>query len=121
MSAISDALDALLAAVRDVEGLTAASADQVGQQSLPVVVVGAPALTGETFCAGPSTATFAVTLLVRLDSTAMERLFDLAPLVWAAIEDSTDGIVSGAVPVSYDLGQGVTAAAYELTVEYPLT
>ena len=49
-----------------------------------------------------------------------ETLLAFLPLVQAAIEDDTDGTVGEATPVSYDLGQGVTAAGYELTVEYPL-
>ncbi len=120
MTTPTEALDAILEAVREVPGLTAEGADKLGQVSLPVVLCGAPRLEWETSCSDPSGATFPVTLLVRLDGDAIAKLLTFLPLVQAALEDDTDGTISTASPVSYDLGQGVTAAGYELTVEYPL-
>ncbi len=120
MTTPMEALDAILEAVREVDGLTAEGADKLGQVALPVVLCGVPRLVWETSCPDPTGATFPVTLLVRLDSLAIETLLAFLPLVQAAIEDDTDGTVGEATPVSYDLGQGVTAAGYELTVEYPL-
>jgi hypothetical protein len=61
-----------------------------------------------------------VTLLVRLDDLAVERLLSFVALLQGALESDTAASVQDAFPVSYDLGQGVAAAGYELTVEYPL-
>lgn len=116
------ALDALLAAANGVAGLTAADADRLGSVALPAVLVGAPTLAWEAFCGdgGPTAATFPVTLLVRLEPGAIRRLLRFVADLQGALEDATAASVGEAVPLSYDLGEGVKAAAYELTIEHPL-
>lgn len=115
-----EALDDVLEAARSVSGLSAADADQLGTATLPVVLVGAPGLEGTEFCSALSEATFPVTLLVRLEAGAIRRLLGFLQAVVDAIEGETPAVVGSVVALSYDLGNGVTAAAYELTVTYPL-
>ena len=116
-----EALTALLESARSVSGLVAEEAGKApGKLSLPCVVVGAPALKWEISCGDPSSATFPVTLMVRLDDLAVEKLLSFVSLLQGALEDDTAASIMDAFPVSYNLGPGVDAAGYELTVEYPL-
>lgn len=115
-----EALDALLTAANSVAGLKSATGDRAGSLTLPAVAVGAPALKWETACAEPSEATFPVTLLVPLAPGAIRRLLKYVAALQAALEADTDATITEAVALSYALGEGVTAAGYELTVEYPL-
>jgi hypothetical protein len=114
-----EALDAVLAACRAVPGLVAEAAGKAPM--LPAVAVGAPELTWGPYSPEPAEAVFPVTLLVRLDGDAVTSLLRFVADLQAALELHAPATVSGAVPLSYDLGGGVEAAAYELTVTYPLS
>lgn len=115
-----EALDDVLEAVRGVSGLTAADVDELGTATLPVVLVGAPGLTASEYSSALSEAVFPVTLLVRLEPGCIRRLLGFLQALVGAIEGETPAVVGQVTALSYDLGQGVTAAAYELTVTYPL-
>lgn len=120
-ASLATALDNLVAALDTVEGLKGLRGDQVGKVVLPCAMVGMPTPTWGTYGPGPlpDGATFPVTLLVRLDDQAIESLLRYLEATVLALE-TTPAVVTAAVPLSFDLGQGVTAAAVELTVEYPL-
>lgn len=122
MTTPQEALADLVTALKTVDDLWAASADRLGKAKLPCVLVGAPTFRGETYDEPATEAEFPVTLLVRLDDRAIERLLHFYQACSTAIEQETPAVVTGAVPLSYDLGgqPPVSAAAYELTVLYPL-
>lgn len=118
MSAIGDAAADIAAATASVE--------QVRVQPLgaspdpPTVIVGVPPLQPlQTSCTGPAEAQFPVYVVVAFDDQALELLYELVPLVWAAIEDGTPALVTAANPGTYNGGSG-DLPCYELTVEYPL-
>lgn len=123
MTALQDALAALVAATATVDGLAGLLGDSPGAiaSSLPCCAVGAPTPRWETYCAAPTSATFPLTLLVRLDDLAIETLLSYLEAVQAAVETLTPATILSGLPVSYDLGGGISAAGYELTVEYPLS
>lgn len=116
---LAEALASLLEAARSVEGLVSARGDDPKALTLPAVAVGLPTPSWETYGPDPSTATFPVTLMVRLDTQAIDTLLGYVAILGRALED-TGGRITACTPVSYDLDQGVTAAAYELTVTFPL-
>jgi hypothetical protein len=115
-----EALESLLDGLRAVPGLGVATGDNPRSLVLPAVAVGIPRLEWETFREDPSTATFPVTLLVKLDSRAIVALLGFIEDVANAVGDVGAAVTGEAVPVSYDLEAGVTAAGVELTVVYAL-
>lgn len=118
MSAVSVVADALLVALRAVDGLRA-SQDHGGEVNPPEAVIGPPQLVWEGFCAGPSTATFRISLVVANTDRAMEVLWDLLPTVTAAIDTVPDAVVTRADPGSFTSG-GSALPAYDITVECSL-
>ncbi len=118
MTTPGEALDLVLAAARTVPGLVAELAGKA--PALPSVAVGAPVLTWDKYDRGPTEAVFPVTLLVRLDGDAVTQLLRFVADLQAALELHCDATIADAVPLAYDLGGGNSAAAYELTVIYPL-
>ncbi len=116
---IADAAAALKTAVLTVEDVRVYALGE--QVTPPGVVIGPPALTGQTVCAGPTDATFSVYVIVALDDRALERLWELVPAVWAAIEENTDAVVLRADPGTY-AAAGIPAEmpSYELAVEHPI-
>lgn len=115
------AIRSLVDVGNSLAGLAGATADRVGATALPCVLVGAPTYHyGEFSRTEPDSLTFPVTVLVRLEGGAIERLLGFVGNLAAKIEEDTAAVVTDASPTSYDLGNQVTAAAYELTVEYPL-
>lgn len=117
MSVVGDLAAALGAAAGSVEGVQLTTLG--ASLNPPAVVVGPPRFTPLGVCAGPATATFPVTIAVALDDRALERLWELVPAVWEAIEDQTDAVVIAADPGTYSTGSG-DLPAYELTVEHPI-
>ncbi len=116
---IADAAAALQTAVETVEAVRVYPLG--ADVTPPGVVIGPPALTGQTMCAGPTDATFSVYVIVALDDRALERLWELVPLIWAAIEEHSDAVVVRADPGTY-AAPGVPSdmPTYELAVEYPI-
>lgn len=119
MSAVSDARDALEAAVADVEGL---KVFRLGDSArTPGFVLGPPVLGWSTACAtsDPDRATFQAAIVAAVSSRAPDRLWDLVSEVAAAIETETRGTVAEARPIAYADGN-TSLPAYELTIEIPL-
>ncbi len=119
MTAVQDALAALLAAADTVDGLKGYRGDALGKIQLPAVAVGAPTLTWQVYCTDPTEASFPVTLMVPLGEGALDALLALLPTLQAALEENTPAAVTEATPAALDLGNG-SVATYQLTVNYPL-
>jgi hypothetical protein len=82
----------------------------------PGVLVGPPALTWEAFSSDPTQATFVVYAITRADDRALERLWDLVPLVAAAVDTVPDAATTQANPSAFN-----DLPCYEITVEVSLT
>lgn len=119
MSAVS-VLDALVQACNNVDGLRGYRGDASGQWQLPAVVVGIPTLRWEAYCEDPTAGVYPVTIVVPLDDRAMDALLRHVGPVQKAIEAAGLGTIAAANPVAFDIQNGA-AAAYELSVECPLT
>lgn len=118
MSALSNAVDALVTASNTVTGLRGYYGDAVGSVQLPAVVVGVPSLEFNAQCAAME-ATFPVTLVVQLRDGSMTELFGYVDALQAAIESSTRATVDAATPVAYSL-DNAEAVGFELSVSYPV-
>lgn len=122
MSAATDAMDALVAAIKTVTGLDGYRADQLGQVQLPAGIVGLPALDWTTYCTDPNVGRFPVTLAQRLGEGVAEFLTETIGPFAEALE-TTGATVdpdSGATPLEVDFGDGLIAAGYQVIVQYPL-
>lgn len=117
MSVLGDATADLAAAAAGVDGVRVRALGEA--VTPPAVVVGPPRLTPLTTCPGPSTASFPVHVVVGLDDRALERLWELVPAVWEAIEENTPAVVIAADPGTYSTGTG-DLPAYQLQVDYPI-
>lgn len=94
----------------------------VGEQvTPPAVIVGVPPFEPLGMCSGPASAVFPLYVVVDLNDRSLERLWELVPAVWSAVEDNTDGVVRRADPGTYVAGAGADLPCYELAVEYPLS
>jgi hypothetical protein len=117
METVRQALEALRAAARTVDGLRVFN--DVGPAiDPPCVVVPVPVLTWEGLC-GPTNATFNIAIVVR-PKDASQALLTFLPLVVAAIETVDGAVVMRADPAVYP---GTTAGdlpAYQVTVDYAL-
>lgn len=83
----------------------------------PGVVIGPPQLTFEGYSGDPTEATFVLAVCVAASDRAMARLWDLVPLVAAAVHTHTeDAVVRRAQPGAWTAG-GTELPCYELTVE----
>lgn len=119
--AVEAAADALKAAINTVDGLRGYRGDGLGKVQLPAGVVGLPALTMASYCQTPTSGRFPVALLVSLDDRAMGKLMRLISPVIAALEEAGGSVdnSAGIEPFSLDIGEGMTAAGYEITVNFP--
>lgn len=116
MRTVRDRVEDLEAAIASVPDMRAYR-DTAANVELPAAVIGPPLLTWEGVCTGPpSSARFLVYVIVPLDEWAMDRLWELVPMVGKAIESQTDAVAVTALPGVYNAG-GVDLPAYELTVE----
>lgn len=103
MSLVSDAADALMAALKTVEGVR--YHDLSTNIDPPALVIGIPRLTFETYSPGTITAaTFPVFLIVAMDDRAQRKLWDLVGPVAAAIEAETNATITTADPGWYPAG-----------------
>lgn len=122
MSAATDAMDALVAAIKTVPGLDGYRADQLGQVQLPAGIVGLPSLDWTTYCTDPNLGRFPVTLVQRLGEGVAEFLTETIGPFAEALE-TTGATVdpdSGATPLEVDFGEGLIGAGYQVVVQYPL-
>lgn len=121
MTTVVEALEELRVATNKIPKLRAYRGDQLGSIQLPAVVIGLPSLTWEAYCEDPTDARFPVAILVPLDNKAMDQLMAFAVPVVKAIETTgaTVDPEAGLTPFSQELGNNVTAAGYELFVDYP--
>lgn len=116
----SSVLDALVKACNGVTGLRGYRGDASGKWTLPAVVVGIPVLRWEAYCEEPTTGVYPVTIVVPLDDRAMDSLLRHVGPVQRAIESAGIGTITEANPLAFDIQNG-GAAAYELSVECPIT
>jgi hypothetical protein len=70
----------------------------------PCVYVPPPALTWDGYVDAPTEAVFEVVLAVRADAHAIERLFDLLPLVTEALDGAENAVVKEAEPSVWRVG-----------------
>lgn len=111
---VQDCSDALVAALKAVPNLRASVID--GREiNPPQAIVGPPSMVFEHFCEGPTELSFPVTLVVKVDTLALERLYKMLPLVVAAIDSVSDAVVTVAEPGSWGPA-GEEMPAYTLTV-----
>lgn len=123
MSAVKDAAEELLAALRTVPDLRVHS-DLGANLEPPAVILGAPALGWRSFCRQPTSARFVVFIVVAADDRALESLWDLVPQVATAVEDNMQAAAvqdgpSAALPTTFYTA-GVELPCYELTIEVDL-
>lgn len=117
MSLISDAAAELEAALRTVSGLRVYT-DPGAVIDPPGAVLGPPSLAWETPCADPTSATFLVVVVVSADDRAMPRLWELTPLVAAAVDQVRGAVVLRAAPGSW--ATNTPLPCYEISVEVSL-
>lgn len=122
MTAVTDAMDALVAAINTVPKLRGYRGDQLGKLQLPAGVVGLPELNWTTFCTDPNEGRFPVTLVARLGEGVAQFLTETIGPFAEALE-TTGGTVdpdTGATPLEVDFGDGLIGAGYQVIVQYPL-
>jgi hypothetical protein len=121
MSAIKDAAEALRDSVNGLPSLSdliRATTDLAPNVTSNTAIIGPPALIWEGMCDGPTSARFLVYVVaVPADERAIERLWELVPLVAEAIDDVTDAVVTTALPGQWG---SANLPCYELTVEVSL-
>lgn len=118
MSAIADAAASLRAAAATVEGVRV-YIDPGASLDPPAALVGPPRLEWQAYCDGPTSGRFLVIVAVKPDDRAMERLWELVPLVAAALETVPDVTVIRADPGVWTSG-GTDLPSYEITTEVSL-
>lgn len=119
MSAIEDAATALRTAAGTVPDIRVHPDVGPGVDP-PAVVVGVPALEWEGICPGPTSAQFPVWVVVPNDlARADGRLYELVPLVAAALDEVPDATVVRADPGTYPSSSG-DLPAYQITVDVAL-
>lgn len=118
MSSVKVAAELILAALGGVAGVRAYS-DPDATISPPSTVLGPPSLSWEGTCSDPTSARWLVYVVVDVKERALEALWELVPLVAAALEGMTDVVVIRADPGTY-LNGGVELPSYELQIEVSL-
>lgn len=118
MSVVKDMVDQLIEALKTVDGLRVYQ--EVGaSESPPMAVLGPPSLTWEVYDTEPTSATFQVAVVVAMNERALERLWEFAPLVAAAVDTVPNAAVIRADPGAFESG-GAKLPAYNITVECSL-
>lgn len=119
MSAFTEALDGVTAALAAIEGV---SFHKDAHRSVrpPAVALGPPTFTFEGYTSAPVSARVVVALVVAADERAQARLLSLLPAVTEAVHDHTDAVVLTATPGSWTTG-GSDLPAYLIEIEAPLT
>ncbi|OLT46487.1 hypothetical protein BJF85_16725 [Saccharomonospora sp. CUA-673] len=117
---VQQAATALEDALRHVDGARVYRDPAGAVADPPALLVGPPRLTWEGICGGPTSATFVVYVMAAMDERAVSRLWELVPVVAAAIDEHVrDAVVTEANPGVFDAG-GNNLPSYELTVEVAL-
>lgn len=122
MTAVTDAMDALVAAIKTLPTLDGYRGDQLGQVQLPAGIVGLPRLDWTSYCTDPNIGAFPVTLAATLGEGVVDFLTATIGPFAEALE-AAGGTVdpdSGAIPLEVDFGDGLIGAGYQLIVQYPL-
>jgi hypothetical protein len=120
---VKAAAEALEAALRTVDGLRVFR-DPGATVDPPAAILGAPALGWRAFCPAPTSARFTVFVVVAANERAMEQLWDLVPVVAAAVEEQVqeasvrDGDAA-ALPTTFPTG-GSNLPAYAIEIDYEL-
>lgn len=115
---VKTAAQALLDGLGSIAGFRA-YADLGAVLEPPAAVLGPPALTWSTPSDEPTGATFLIYVCVESGERSLEQLWDLVPVVAAALDDVRDVDVIRADPGSYT-NAGVDLPAYVITVEMEL-
>ncbi|MDN5929485.1 MAG: hypothetical protein L0I24_00200 [Pseudonocardia sp.] len=118
MSTISVVSEALAAALRTVPGVRVWT-DLHSPIDPPGVVLGPPALTWSSYTADPTTGRFLAYVVVPADGRALTALWDLVPLVAAAVDTVQDAVVLRADPANFS-GGSADLPAYMIEIEVSL-
>lgn len=119
MTALSEAVDDLYAALGTVDGVRAYRGTGV-RLDPPAAVVGPPRLTrGRYNTSAPTEATFQVAVVVGWSEYTLDELLRLEPLVSAAVYENTGAAVGDSTPGTWYAG-GVDLPAYLIDVVFPL-
>lgn len=118
MGVVADAAAELAGALAGVAGVRLYT-DLGASIDPPGVVLGPPALTWGGPCVEPVSARFLVAVVVAADERALPRLWDLAPLVAAAVDTVPDAVVVRADPGVWSTGT-IELPCYELQIEMSL-
>lgn len=118
MSTVSEAVEALEAALQTVPGIRTYT-DPQALIDPPGAVILPPDLTWSVFGAEPTEATFPVALVVAVGDSAMPNLWDLIPLVSQALNSLPNAAVRRAEAIEVPTG-GVRLPAYVFSVEVVL-
>lgn len=119
MRTIAETGDALVAALLTVPDLRAGFVSQLTDPAPPAALVSPPVLVWTGYRDGPTSATFEVAVCVAFDDRAMERLYELVPLVAAALEEVSDASVTEARPGTFRVGSA-DLPCYSISVETSL-
>lgn len=117
MSAVSEAVQAVLTALRMVDGVRVYETPGATVDP-PGVVLGPPELTWGAQCSGPTEARFLVYVVEDNDEHALERLWDLTPTVAEALDELPNVVVNRALPGSYL--NAAELPSYEIEIEVSL-
>lgn len=115
---VKAAAEALEEALQTVPGLRVLR-DPGGAADGPVAILGAPALTWDGVCLDPTEARFMVHVTVEANERALERLWELVPVVAEALDQVVDASVRRADPGTYPTG-GSELPAYAIQVDVAL-
>lgn len=96
-SVVAVAAESLRVALASVTGLRVYT-DPAATIDPPGVVLTPPTLTWEGYRSDPTDATFVAAVVVKPDERAMSRLWELVPLVAAAVDEIPDAAVKRAEP-----------------------
>lgn len=121
-TAVTEAMDALVAGINTLAKLRGYRADQLGKIQLPAGIVGIPSLDWKAYCTDPSEGQFPVTLVARLGEGVTEFLTETIGPFAEALE-AAGGTVdpdAGATPLEVDFGEGLIGVGYQVIVQYPL-
>ncbi len=123
MSAVSDAVELLVQALKTVPGISSGSVytDPAAPGiRCPALVIGPPVLIWETSSTEPTEAHFPIWAVVDAGARAVEQLWDLVPAVSTAIDEHTKGVVQQpATPFPFPNGE-TDLPSYQLIAEVPL-
>lgn len=120
---IKDAAEQLAAALRLVPGMSEGSVythPAAPNLRCPALVIGPPGLDfDEAPTPDPTQARFPIYAVVDESARAVEELWELVPLVSAAVDEHTSGVIVSAEPFPFPYGT-TDLPSYQLIAEVPL-